>query len=337
MISSNGAMTAGPTAVDGSKLISVDKPSSQSSEAYGGLAWYGNDGNTDGNWTRKSVTCTKEEEKPWWKVDLIGGHEVKKVVVWNRIDCCGDRLNGFDVLVDDEICGSVTTAQDANTVYCSNKVGYTVTVQLQKRGMLSLAEVQVYGFRVVAPVKKPAECIAPAAPLNLKNFTETTNPATYEPFMTTECSGNNAPPRGNPRRAVDGNKNAHWGSGTDSCTFTGDCGFKPWWEVDLGKSYEISKVVIYNRNDCCADQNNGLEVLIDGKLAGTLRSATLPSNTIDLNCVRGQKLRVQAPRTGSLTLCEVEIYGEVDDPVAKIKAAKAAAKQASSPRRSSPV
>jgi hypothetical protein len=46
-------------------------------------------------------------------------------------------------------------------------------------------------------------------------------------------------------RAVDGNPNANWAG--SSCTHT-DSETNPWWVVDLGESYDISKVVIYNRN-----------------------------------------------------------------------------------------
>jgi hypothetical protein len=299
-IAVSGVMTAAPTASDGSWLISTEKPATQSSTKYGGEPGLATDGNTDGDWMGKSVTCTKEEERPWWKVDLLGGFEVKKVVVYNRVDCCGDRLNGFDVLVDDEKCGSVAVASEINTVFCSDKLGKTVQVQLQKKGTLALAEVQVYGFRVVAPVKKPADCKAPATPLDLKGMS---------PTQSSDIGGN-------PKRAVDGNTNGQWGGG--SCTHT-NADNQAWWQIDLGKEYEIAKVVIFNRADCCADRNNNLQIRVDDKLAATILTAQVPSNSVDLKCVRGQIVKIQEPTAMYLTLCEVQIFAEPFDAVAFIK------------------
>jgi hypothetical protein len=293
-------VTAAPTATDGSWLISNAKLATQSSTNYGGEPGLATDGNTDGDWMGKSVTCTKEEERPWWKVDLLGGFEVKKVVVYNRVDCCGDRLNGFDVLVDDEKCGSVAVASEINTVFCSDKLGKTVQVQLQKKGTLALAEVQVYGFRVVAPVKKPADCKAPATPLDLKGMS---------PTQSSDIGGN-------PKRAVDGNTNGQWGGG--SCTHT-NADNQAWWQIDLGKEYEIAKVVIFNRADCCADRNNNLQIKVDGQLAATILTPQVPSNSGDLKCVRGQIVKIQEPTAQYLTLCEVQIFAEPFDDVAFIK------------------
>ena len=42
---------------------------------------------------------TNGEDNPWWKVDLGDSHPVSKVYVLNRGDCCGERLNGFEIRV----------------------------------------------------------------------------------------------------------------------------------------------------------------------------------------------------------------------------------------------
>ena len=170
----------------------------------------------------------------------------------------------------------------------------------KKKGTLALAEVQVYGFRVVAPVKKPADCKAPATPLDLKGMS---------PTQSSDAGGN-------PKRAVDGNTNGQWGGG--SCTHT-NADDQAWWQIDLGKKYEIAKVVIFNRQDCCMDANNNLEIKVDDQLAATILTAQTPSNTFDLNCVRGQIVKIQEPTAQFLTLCEVQIFAEPFDAVAFIK------------------
>ena len=52
--------------------------------------------------------------------------------------------------------------------------------------------------------------------------------------------------------AVDGNIISNLDSG--SCTKTAK-GKGSWWQVDLGAVYEIRKVVITNRGDCCGKLN----------------------------------------------------------------------------------
>ena len=52
---------------------------------------------------------------------------------------------------------------------------------------------------------------------------------------------------GYPDRAVDGNNN---GIGTGSCAYTVTA--DPWWAVDLGSTYDVTSVVVWNRVDCCS-------------------------------------------------------------------------------------
>ena len=59
---------------------------------------------------------------------------------------------------------------------------------------------------------------------------------------------------GDPARAVDGNNNGVWGG--SSCTHTvGAADPDPWWATDLGDSYEVTSVVVWNREGCCSKFN----------------------------------------------------------------------------------
>ena len=49
-------------------------------------------------------------------------------------------------------------------------------------------------------------------------------------------------------RAVDGNRNAHYFAG--SCTHT-DSEMNAWWSVDLQHTYQVVRVDLTNRADCC--------------------------------------------------------------------------------------
>ncbi len=59
------------------------------------------DGNKDQIYTGNSVTHTTTENNPWWQVDLGGVKDIGRIVVYNRGDCCGDRLaNGILEVLD---------------------------------------------------------------------------------------------------------------------------------------------------------------------------------------------------------------------------------------------
>jgi hypothetical protein len=75
----------------------------QSSTDFEGAAKRAIDGNTDGDYQKKSTTHTKAESDPWWEVKLADAGPVESIVVWNRTDGgSGARLANFRVLVLDE-------------------------------------------------------------------------------------------------------------------------------------------------------------------------------------------------------------------------------------------
>ncbi len=185
------------------------------------------------------------------------------------MDCCGDLLNNFTVTVDGQLCGSVAKAEVQNllnTVVSNGKVGTSVTVQLPgPKRTRSLAEFQVYGMRPNIP-KLSASCFDSLPRLNLtgREVSQSNDAATA-------------------KAAIDGNTDGAFGKG--SCTTTTRTDPKQWWKVMLGKVYEVSKVVVWNRQDCCTDRNDNLEIYVDDELYSTVlkaeqREATLSSPTV---------------------------------------------------------
>ena len=79
---------------DSGKKLHSDGKASQSSEEYGGEAGRAIDGNKEQAFGENSVTHTKVENYPWWQLDLGQPAMVGKIKIWNRSDCCGDRLEG---------------------------------------------------------------------------------------------------------------------------------------------------------------------------------------------------------------------------------------------------
>lgn len=97
--------------------------------------------------------------------------------------------------------------------------------------------------------------------------------------------------------------------------------WQPWWEVDLGASYNISEVAVWNRVDCCQDNLEDFYVLIsDSPFASESLSETLADQdvrasyfsevtvfeSIDINDT-GRYIRVQRQGVGVLSMAEVEI------------------------------
>merc|ERR1719440_2682146 len=72
----------------------------QSSDYHGTPPARAIDGNTRQDWGGSSCTHTMNWGKPWWNVEFEGGaKKVSHVKVWNRSDCCQNRLNGAVVYV----------------------------------------------------------------------------------------------------------------------------------------------------------------------------------------------------------------------------------------------
>jgi lysozyme len=83
----------------GGTNLAVGKTATQSSTAFGGVASRGVDGNEDGVYANGSVTHTAYEDQPYWEVDLGSVETIGSIKVWNRKDCCAERLTNFYVFV----------------------------------------------------------------------------------------------------------------------------------------------------------------------------------------------------------------------------------------------
>ena len=114
------------------------------------------DRNNEGVFGLGSVTHTNADAvhvRAWWEVDLNDNSLVYSVVVFNRVDCCMDRLSNFDVILKDQshnVLRSIHEVQGGIEIMAFpmhptlRSVRY-VRVQLRGTGVLSLAEVEVYG------------------------------------------------------------------------------------------------------------------------------------------------------------------------------------------------
>ncbi|XP_042260986.1 uncharacterized protein LOC121892174 isoform X1 [Thunnus maccoyii] len=121
-------------------------------------------------------------------------------------------------------------------------------------------------------------------------------------------------------KAIDGNRNPNYHDG--SCTHT-EFGLPHWWRLQLPAMYRISSISITNR-DIGADRINNAEILIGNSLENNGNNnprcaviSSIPSSgTSSFHCrgMVGRFVNVYLSGTdpnGVLTLCELEVYGEL--------------------------
>merc|ERR1712072_438144 len=119
-----------------------------------------------------------KQDNPWWYVDLEKSASVTKVIVYNRSDCCGERLRNFEVRVGDvkpdgtkysanQKCGTLHWGDAPEkgggqlTVGCENHTGrYVVIVVPGKNRLLTLCEVKVVGTFTTAAYSKCKTALA---------------------------------------------------------------------------------------------------------------------------------------------------------------------------------
>ncbi len=144
-----------------SSNYALGRATSQSSVWYDAEASRAVDDYTSGTYENNSVTHTYYEQNPWWQVDLGESHQISRVEIWNRTDCCSERLSNFyliasDVPFDSNDLTTVLNQPGVSSYYFDGRVGENVEIpfelnaryiriQLAGEGILSLAEVKVFG------------------------------------------------------------------------------------------------------------------------------------------------------------------------------------------------
>ena len=94
------------------------------------------DGNTDGNFKignmKNTITHTKDEASAWQEVDLGAVYDIESIKIWNRQDCCWERLQNFLVVMSKTpfvTKGNVTTGDEMYGSFSPWKAGmknYTI-------------------------------------------------------------------------------------------------------------------------------------------------------------------------------------------------------------------
>ena len=138
--------------------LALASVASQSSTCHGGAASRAIDGNTRYDWRGGSVQHTCNQSNPWWMVtlDQLYDHTIYKVIIYNRSDCCKDRISNSEVQILDD-SGAVIVSQPiagSDLVYTfefDGVVGRSVRVYKYGSGSYNIAEVQVLGTSTMLP------------------------------------------------------------------------------------------------------------------------------------------------------------------------------------------
>ncbi|KAL7393675.1 hypothetical protein ABVT39_014281 [Epinephelus coioides] len=302
---------SGNTAPTGANIARHGK-ATQSSVGWNGPPEKAIDGNQASIYGQGSCTHTQGQRKPWWRLDLLRTYKINTVTITNRGDCCHNRLNGAEIRIGNSLndngnanprCAVIHSipAGTSKTFVCNEMEGQYVNIVIPGRiEYLTLCEVEVTG--------QPSGNTAPTG-ANIARHGKATQSSV----------GWNGPPE----KAIDGNQASIYGQG--SCTHT-NLDRRPWWRLDLLRTYKINTVTITNRGDCCHDRLNGAEIRIGNSLNdngnANPRCAVIQSipagtsKTFMCNGMEGQYVNTVIPgRPEYLTLCEVEVTGTESDDV----------------------
>jgi len=274
------------------------------------------DGVTNGNYTQVNGTHTNSDANAWWQVDLGSVQPIENVVLWNRTDCCPERLSNFYVFVSDDPFTSTnlasTIAQSgvssyyvyntapSETVFAINRSGRYVRVQLAGTNYLSLAEVQVW-----APASATQANVAGG-----RHVSQVSTWTTPHPFP--------------PELGVNGITNSN---AIGDYFLTANTAANDWWELDLGSVQPISSIDLWNRMDCnCADRTTNFYVFVSDvpftakDVATTLAQSgvgvyyygtpAMAGYTFNINRT-GRYVRVQLAGQNYLQLQEVQVWSQL--------------------------
>lgn len=321
----HGCLLAG----DGKKWVNMalawaGGKATQGSTEHGSEAERAIDGNSDGDYTKKS--CSHTGKSSWWKVELEQEVKIDHVIVYNRRDCCKERITGAKVYVVDKNggkrqCGGEITAketgQDSYKRSCQSAKGKSVLIQ-GGDDYLTLCEVKV---------------MVDATEIEWVNMAmegDATQVDTWGTPGYTPTLFHGVVPTGlaNASLAIDGNtdssfwKEVPYGTTThtkvNSCSCTNTLSYPTWWKVELKADTVIDHVIVYNRKLAPVNSKiDGAKVYVEttsGKkmLCGDIKyisSDKVEDLRYKIACgaVTGRSVLIEGKAGGRLQLCEVKV------------------------------
>jgi NedA-like, galactose-binding domain len=109
------------------------------------------DGVLEGNGLMEQTSMTKEEEGPWWQVDLERTCRIDTITIYHRTDTGRENLKRYWVTVMDDQGATVWRSYQESrpdpsvALAVGGVAGRTIKIQLQGKASLCIAEVVVTG------------------------------------------------------------------------------------------------------------------------------------------------------------------------------------------------
>ncbi|HEX7708969.1 MAG TPA: discoidin domain-containing protein [Thermoanaerobaculia bacterium] len=262
-----------------------------------------------------SFATTESNAQAWWQVDLGASYPIEMIWIYNRADCCSDRLSNFWVLLSDQPIAStnLTTARmqpgvvalrhngqamfplgsnqfGASVGFAVHRTARYVRVQLEGTNFLHMREVEVWAPATVARA-------------NLA-------------IGGTATQSSNASTAVEARQALDGLVGTNYQSTNSQA--------EAWWQADLGSVQSISSVMLNKRADTGPERLANFYLFVsDEPFASTTVTSTLAQQDVSAFYYatvpsasqlpvdrKGRYVRVQLTGTNFLHLSEVQVWGQ---------------------------
>ena len=263
------------------------------------------------------LTHTCNMAQPWWRVDLEATKEIEHVNIYNRINCCQNRLSNFFVRFFDDGDNLIKEVYHSGSagLFLAIDAGDNVSaryveIQLTGTNIINFVEVEVMGWETTAAptADLPASPSTSITPTIAPTPPGITNLALGQP-ASFSCGYHTNPEKYGAYRAVDGIKDAS-GIEFHTCNMA-----QPWWRVDLGAAKEIEHVMIYNRINCCQNRLSNFYVRFLDDSSAQVKEVYHSGSagyvkTIDAgDNVSARYVEIQLAGTNYLHLEEVEVMG----------------------------
>jgi surface protein len=261
------------------------------------ISYRGVDGtSSDGSFGTTAITKKTEEDnggqRPWWQLDFAEPSEVHEIRIENRANYHTTRLRDFNVIylndagveIDRFIFDGVVGPQITLIKYVQN--ASSVRIQLRRYDYLQLGEVEVTGIPMSA---LPTQLANVALDKTARQSSTASGP--YDRYRAST--------------AINGVLSDF------SLTYPEA---KPWWEVDLEGDYDLTRVKITNRGNCCQSRLKNFDVFYYDASRTQIARYYYPyavgaNVTLPLAGDNVRYVRVQLRGTEVLHMAEVEVQG----------------------------
>ena len=267
------------------------------------------DGNTAdyGN----SMAHTNWQRGVYWYAWLGTEATINEVIIFNRSQCCRDRLGYVYVEVLSGINSGTVIASQRIPAQSSSSLPF---VKLNFNGVkgetVRLRHDYNTGYKLIniAEVVIKGDIDEENVLVNLASMSNSVATQSSLYHSSTPASD-----------AIDGSTDPSWSSGSMACTKYEQ---NPWWMVDFKSDTTMYKLNVINRYDCCWTRLNGAiieiinhadEIIWSKQVEGEFPRSGGVSFDLPEGGLIGQKVRVRL-ETGSgkqyLTIAEVQVFGK---------------------------